>query len=605
MFAVRRYTNQQGENLFVPTFGTEPSQPIPKGFTLAQQGPEGAQKILQKEGLSTTGEASEDVLIGAGLMAPKKKVEDATTTIDIADQLETETKVDVADTTTQIDTTVQNQQQEQQQELKNYLKSTEAPDIVTAASMNHLTNQLKNQYKAIQNSSGYKYKNEKELDLIFSAQAAKLAVNGINDLRDVGYEDVTIEPTTKTIKNVQEEDGKYYYFDYDQGDGAKTEISADKIKDIREVEEDMGGGDTAKRLEAEVIEGGGTERYLINKVTGKRLNYIKFTSGQWRDDLATKGEFAGSLGKSKGELPLRDRGGFSRWGHQLDVEGMADYAAEFVDGNFVTMPVWKDTKTDLTPIMMMGSIALMAAGIPGQIGGALAPTGASAATKAAIGQAVVAGGMTALSGGDFEDIAKAAVLSGGMSYASAHLPAVSKTIGETIVGKGVPGAVTVGTAITNAGVNGIAAIILKQDVGKAMLAGAVQGAVQVNASDFLKSAFGEDVFKNLSNATNLSDKEMEGLFVRSLSKGAGSMAYNQNFFRGFRDNLLREGLSLSAANAATKGLSKNLSKDQLKKVHRTVRQTSSLAILAKQRGLNVSTVLESAYPKIILNTLKD
>lgn len=537
MFAVRRYTNPQGENLFVPTFGTEPSQPIPEGFTLAQQGPEGAQKILQKEGLSTTGEASEGVLIGAGLMAPKKKVEDATTTIDTADQLETETKVDVADTTTQIDTTGQVDIADQQD--KNRIMSTEPPDVISPESVDRLTSQLKAQYNAIKQSSGYKYKNENELDYIFNNQARQLASYGINDIRDVGYE----EGETYTV----------YDTTSDPSDSEAT------IETARQV----------------------TPKYLINKVTGKRIK--------------TREEHTG----------LTDRGWGNRWGWDNSVEGSVDFGIEFVDDNAIFMPVYKSTKTDLTPLMMIGSVALMAAGVPASIGGSLAPAGASAATKAAIGQAVVAGGMTAISGGDLEDIAKAAVLSGGMSYVSAHLPGISKSIGETIVGKGVPGAVTVGTAITNAGVNGIAAMIMKQDVGKAMLAGAVQGAVQVNASDFLKSAFGEDVFKNLSNATNLSDKEMEGLFVRSLSKGAGSMAYNQNFFRGFRDNLLREGLSLSAANAATKGLSKNLSKDQLKKVHRTVRQTSSLAILAKQRGLNVSTVLESAYPKIILNTLKD
>jgi hypothetical protein len=611
MFAVRRYTNQQGENIFVPTFGTEPSQPIPEGFTLAPQGPEGAQKILQKEGLSTTREASEDVLMGAGLMAPRKKVKETATTIDTASQLDTETKVDTADKTTQIAATVQqNQEQEQQQELKNYLKSTEPPTIVTSASVDHLTNQLRNQYTAIQKTSGYKYKNEKELDSIFSGMAAKLAVNGINDIRDIGVEEVVIEPTVRTLKHVNIEkdpQGNYSYMDYSSSDaGQRVTISADKIKDVREIESGSAGGDDYyKRIELDILEGGRTDKVLINKVTGKRLKDVAFTSPRFRNDLAANGEFSTSLAKKRGDLSLEGRGGFTRWGKDVSVKGQADYAIEFVDGNAVMMPVWKDTKTDLTPFMMMGSIALMAAGVPAQIGGTLAPTGASVATKAAIGNAVVAGGMTALAGGDLEDIAKAAVLSGGMSYASAHLPAVSKTIGETIVGKGVPGAVTVGTAITNAGVNGIAAMIMKQDVGKAMLAGAVQGAVQVNASDFLKSAFGEDVFKNLSNATNLSDKEMEGLFVRSLSRGAGAMAYNRNFFTGFRDNLLREGLSLSAANAATKGLSKNLSKDQLKKVHRTVRQTASLAILAKQRGLNVSTVLESAYPKIILNTLKD
>ena len=612
MFAVKRYSNPQGESLFVPSFNGQPSKEVPDGFTEVAGPEEASNKVLQRAGLGSPtsredilrrggidpNEGSAAVLRRAGLEPEKQSDAFA------QQQKSLEQKTTVQDQTS-------NLLDKQQKELKEYFKSTEAPETVTSKSIDHLTTQLKSQYAAIQNGSGYKYQNEKELDLIFSAQAAKLAVNGINDLRDVGYEDVTIEPTTKTIKSVDEKNGKYYYTDYTDYDssdsGNRVEISADKIKDVREIESGTENSDDySKRIEVDILEGGGTERYLINKVTGKRLNYIKFTSGQWRDDLASKGEFAGSLGKSKGELPLRDRGGFSRWGHQLDVEGMADYAAEFVDGNFVTMPVWKDTKTDLTPIMMMASIALAAYGVPAQIGGALTTTGTTVGTQLAVGNAVIAGGMTALSGGDLEDIAKSAVLSGGMTYASAYVPAISKTIGETLLGPGAPGSLTVGTAITNAGINGIAAALMGQDVGKAMLAGSVQGVVQVNASDFLKSAFGDETFKNLSETLNIKPEDMEKVVVRSLSKGAGAMAYNKNFFTTFRDSLVTEGLSLSAANTATKAMAKNpnLTKEQLTRIHRTVRTVSQVTITAKQRGLNPATVLESVYPKIILDMAK-
>ena len=565
MFAVKRYSNPQGESLFVPSFNGQPSKEVPDGFTEVAGPEEASNKVLQRAGLGSPtsredilrrggidpNEGSAAVLRRAGLASEKQSDAFA------QQQKSLEQKTTVQDQTS-------NLLDKQQKELKEYFKSTEAPETVTSKSIDHLTTQLKSQYAAIQNGSGYKYQNEKELDLIFSAQAAKLAVNGINDLRDVGYEDGEAYTVYDTAS--------------DPNDPSHT------IETERQV----------------------IPRYLINKVTGKRLNYIKFTSGQWRDDLASKGEFAGSLGKSKGELPLRDRGGFSRWGHQLDVEGMADYAAEFVDGNFVTMPVWKDTKTDLTPIMMMASIALAAYGVPGQIGGALTPAGTLPGTQMAVGNAVIAGGMTALSGGDFEDIAKSAVLSGGMTYASAYVPAISKTIGETLLGPGAPGSLTVGTAITNAGINGIAAALMGQDVGKAMLAGSVQGVVQVNASDFLKSAFGDETFKNLSETLNIKPEDMEKVVVRSLSKGAGAMAYNKNFFTTFRDSLVTEGLSLSAANTATKAMAKNpnLTKEQLIRIHRTVRTVSQVTITAKQRGLNPATVLESVYPKIILDMAK-
>lgn len=566
MFAVRRYTNQQGENMFVPTFGTEPSQPIPEGFNLADETEGPAQKILKKEGLSVTGEASEGVLTRAGLMAPKKTI----------------TEEDKTEDLTQIEDTTTTSLTQPDKQDENRIMSTEPPEVVPPESVDRLTSQLKAQYNAIKQSSGYKYKNEKELDYIFNNQARQLASYGINDIRDVGVEEATIDPTQRTIRNISERDGEYFYLDWDSDNPTEIKIDPASIQDLRKTEvyegDDAG---SSTRIEADILEGGGTQRYLINKVTGKRIKTREDTGG------------------------LTNRGWGNRWGWDNSVEGSVDFGVEFVDGNAIFMPVYKSTKTDLTPLMMIGSVALMAAGVPAQIGGTLAPAGASAATKAAIGQAVVAGGMTALSGGDFEDIAKAAVLSGGMSYVSAGLPQMSTSIGESILGPGAVGAKTLGTAITTAGVNGVAAAILGQDVGKAMLAGAVSSAVQLNASDFLKSTFGEDAFNKLASATNLSENQMEGLVVRSISKGAGAMAYNRNFFTGFRNNLINEGLSLSAANAATKAMAGKMDKKQLAKVHRTVRKTASLVVLAKQRGLDVSTVLQSAYPQLILDTMKD
>ena len=608
MFAVKRYSNPQGESLFVPSFNGQPSKEVPDGFTEVAGPEEASNKVLQRAGLGSP-TSREDILRRGGIdpnegsaaVLRRAGIEPEKQSDAFAQQQKSlEQKTTVQDQTN-------NLLDKQQKELKEYFKSTEAPETVTSKSIDHLTTQLKSQYAAIQNASGYKYQNEKELDQIFSAQAAKLAVNGINDLRDVGVEE---EEQTSTIKDVYKKGDKYFYIQSEQeGPGQEIAIDPAKIKDIREtdvVAEAEGDSGAVNRKIIEVDVEATPQKYLINKVTGKRINYVKFTSDQWRDDLASKGEFAGTLGKSKGALPLEDRGGFSRWGHQLDVEGMADYAAEFVDGTFVTMPVWKDTKTDLTPLMMAASFALAAFGVPAQIGGALTPAGTAAGTQMAVGNAVIAGGMTALSGGDFEDIAKSAVLSGGMTYASAYVPAISKSIGETLLGPGAPGSLTVGTAITNAGINGIAAALMGQDVGKAMLAGSVQGAVQVNASDFLKSAFGNETFKNLSETLNIKPEDMEKVVVRSLSKGAGAMAYNKNFFTTFRDSLVTEGFSLSAANTATKAMAQNpnLTKDQLARIHKTVRTVSQVTITAKQRGLNPATVLESVYPKIILDMAK-
>lgn len=566
MFAVKRYSNSQGESVFVPSFNGQPSKEVPAGFTEVAGPEEASNKVLQRAGLGAP-TSREDILRRGGI-DPNEGAASVLRKAGIEPEKQSDAFTQQQKTIAQQDTVAQDQTKnlldKQQEELKNYFQSTEPPTTVTSKSIDHLTTQLKSQYAAIQNASGYKYKNEKELDSIYSGMAAKLAVNGINDLRDIGYEEGEAYTVYDTAPN--------------PNDPEHT------IETERQV----------------------TPRYLINKVTGKRLQDVAFTSPQFRNDLAANGEFSTSIAKKRGDLTLEDRKGFTRWGKDLSVDGQADYAIEFVDGNPVMMPVWKDTKTDLTPLMMMASVALAAYGVPGQIGGTLTPAGTTVGTQMAVGNAVIAGGMTALSGGDLEDIAKSAVLSGGMTYASAYVPQISKTIGESLLGAGAPGSLTVGTAITNAGVNGIAAALMGQDVEKAMLSGAVQGAVQVNASDFLKSAFGDETFKNLSETLNIKPEDMEKVVIRSLSKGAGAMAYNKNFFTTFRDSLISEGLSLSAANTATKAMAKNpnLSQDTLVRVHRTVRAVSQVAITAKQRGLNPENVLESVYLKIIVDMAK-
>lgn len=528
MFLVKRYTNSEGDNLFVPTFNGKPSQPIPSGYSITKEPEEQSTSVLK-------GQTAENILQGTTAesiltRSSRKEQEDV---------LKEDTPKAELDATKEVNKQMNSLLQPDKQDEKRML-STEPPEVVSPESVDRLTSQLKSQYNAIKKSSGYKYKNEKELDYIFNKQATQLASYGINDIRDVGVE----EGETYTV--------------YD------TTSDPNNPEGTIEVERQV------------------TPRYLVNKATGKRIKTREDTGG------------------------LTDRGWGNRWGWDNSVQGSADFGVEFVDNNAIFMPVWKDTKTDLTPIMMMASVALMAAGVPAQIGGALTPVNTAAGTQLAVGNAVVAGGMTALSGGSFEDIAKAAVLSGGMSYASAYVPSISKTIGETLLGPGAPGSLTVGTAITNAGINGIAAALMGQDVGKAMLAGSVQGAVQVNASDFLKTAFGEETFKSLSETLNIKPEDMEKVVVRSLSKGAGAMAYNKNFFTTFRDSLISEGLSLSAANTATKAIANNpdLTKDQLSKIHKTIRTVSQVTITAKQRGLNPQTVLESLYPKIILDMAK-
>jgi len=96
-------------------------------------------------------------------------------------------------------------------------------------------------------------------------------------------------------------------------------------------------------------------------------------------------------------VKLEDRGGFTRWGKDLSVQGQADYGLNFVDGVPVYTPFWKDTSTDMGTLVLGG--ALIAGGLYGlsTLGGAAAGTAGTGA--AGTGLTAGAGGVTGLTSG--------------------------------------------------------------------------------------------------------------------------------------------------------------------------------------------------------------
>jgi len=228
--------------------------------------------------------------------------------------------------------------------------STGPVDAINNTTVNKLADQLKAQYDAIKENAGYTYAKEENLDDIFKAQAAKLAVNGINDLADVG-----------------EKDGM-----------------------------------------------------LVNKVTGDVIKKVELKGEDWKNDGST-------AFKLTEDIKIEDRGAFQRWGKDVSTPGQADYGINFVDGQAVMVPIWKDTKTDTGPLAAIAAVGLNFAfpGIGAAIGGALAP-GASVAVQAAIGSAAVAGLTTGVVTGDWDKALIAAAVASAGSYLNA-----SGTLGET------------------------------------------------------------------------------------------------------------------------------------------------------------------------------
>ena len=501
-------------------------------------------------------------------------------------------------------------------EQEQKIESTGPVDALNYDIIDRLTQQLKNQYNNAKGASGYKYKNENELDSIFRGQAAKLAANGINDISDVGYKEVE---QSDFIKSAEKRGDKFYRTVIDETTGSSTLelVDPNKIKNINEIEvntyDEDGQPIKAKRYEIETF--AEPKRFLINKATGDVVKKVRLKGDAWKGEDPT----AFSLGE---DVEIEQRQGFSRWGKDLSVKGQADYGVEFVDGNAYFIPVWKDTKTDLTPVVMMASMALMAAGVPAQIGQALAPTttaatGAAAAagttaataaaaattataTQLAIGNAVVGGAMSAITG---QDVVKGAALGGISGYAAGTItPAFNTKIGEAVLGSGVTGAQTLGSVISNSAVNGVMAAISGQDVGKAMLAGGVVGGVAANAADITRSLVGDKGVQAIANTTNLSTTQVQKLLSSTIVTGARALATGQDFFTTMRDHLLVQGLSTSATNAVVKGLRDNISPEAVRHIANVTKVSTSIFTQAKLQGLDPVKILQQAYPAIVLRS---
>lgn len=129
---------------------------------------------------------------------------------------------------------------------------------------------------------------------------------------------------------------------------------------------------------------------IVNIATGQPIKDVVLKSN-WQEDPEAF--------RFRDEVKLEDRGGFTRWGKDLSVQGQADYGLNFVDGVPVYTPFWKDTSTDMGTILLGG--ALIAGGLYGlsTLGGAAAGAGTGAGLGGGTGLTMGAGGTTGLTAG--------------------------------------------------------------------------------------------------------------------------------------------------------------------------------------------------------------
>jgi hypothetical protein len=161
--------------------------------------------------------------------------------------------------------------------------------VIDYQAVDNITNELRAQY-AIQEESGYRYKNPKDLEDIFRVQAGKLAAQGVKTIYEIAPASWTVEKTGREVTN------------------------------------------------------------LINTRTGEVLLEARLQEGWEEDPTAFTFKQTRNADREVVNAPieLQKRGeGFDRWGFDTSVEGMAHYGVTFSSGVPVFTPYYKDTSSKI------------------------------------------------------------------------------------------------------------------------------------------------------------------------------------------------------------------------------------------------------------------
>jgi hypothetical protein len=292
--------------------------------------------------------------------------------------------------------------------------------------------ELKAQYDSAK-QTGYGYRHESDLDAIFSRQAGILAAGGLKSVYDIGTRPVerssVIEVGSRrpdyqyaepkeTINNVYKR-GDNYYYEAGDDEGAPFPIKIDPAR-ILDVQEDVKTRRQSGEDESDYVYYSGIKIRVkddprievINKRTNAPVYDVELNYDKWQEDpLAYK------LLDKPMEVETNPYRGFNKINTNYSVRGAADLSFQMVpdaQGNQVPLilPIYRSTSTDLTPLIIAGT--LLAGGLyfgPGATAGAAGTgaatgatagtAGAGAATGAAAGTGLTAGagGVTGLTAG--------------------------------------------------------------------------------------------------------------------------------------------------------------------------------------------------------------
>jgi hypothetical protein len=267
--------------------------------------------------------------------------------------------------------------------------------------------ELKRQYE-VANENGFGYRHESDLEAIWRREAGILAASGVKSLYDIGTRpaerssvievgsrrpDYQYEEPKETINNVYKR-GNDYYYEAGDDEGAPFPIKIDPAR-ILDVQEDVKTRRQHGEDESDYVYYSGIKIQvkddpridLINKNTNDPVYDIELHN-EWRDDPS-----AYNLLNKPIEVETNPYRGFNRIHTNYGVRGAADLSFQMIpDGQggeipFI-LPIYRSTKTDLTPLAMFASMFL--GPMAGTIGKYLGAT--TVAGQAALGAGVISAG---------------------------------------------------------------------------------------------------------------------------------------------------------------------------------------------------------------------
>jgi len=458
-------------------------------------------------------------------------------------------------------------QKEQANPYKSFVTGTDSyKNYTVEQSKDNLAKQIQHQVDYL-GGRGYKYQHQKDMPFIQEQMALHLSQAGIQDLSQLGYREVESPATVKTL--VKKGD-KYYekyqtnpYGGTDATMGLK-EVDAFDVEEVT-VDKNVGFGMTQQET---IIKGkvkNPPTYELINKETGEKV---------------TQGKYGGQLVK------YGDQG--FRWGNTTRTEGMTDFMIKFDEkGQALIYPRYEDTATDLSGVLTVGSIALMATGVGAGLGASLTGGLGNAAVQKAIGNAFINATISSATGGDFF---KSFLTSAAVPMVSAGMDNV---LGNTIF-KGMPVDNSfrriAGAAINRSVTSGVVAAINGQDIGKAMYRGAIKGGAIGGSGVLVDKILTSDNVKFLTDNTNLSFNDVKRIGTLGIAKGVNNIINGQNFSDGLMETFVAHGVSKSVANQIGTTFRKNFedNPELLSTIQQTTGKLTNLYVRSAISGRPVS-----------------